>query len=276
MHRVVVFRILVAALTLTVSLASGSPAGAQAVDPGQFEEARALFERGNALAARQRWPEALEAFQRSLALAPRPSTRFNVAMSLLRVGQVRAALGAFDEYLRTAPDTERERVERAQRMREEAREALATLTLEHVPSGAAVLVDGVLEPGDGAHRELRLDPGLRRVEVRTRGGGDERFEVTLSHGSRTTRVVQITDLSASDSIGPRTPHPSASIASVTDARPREERAPPVTSRPWFWGILGGSAALVTVAVVLGVVLGAPAAEPFPSSTGVVLHAIESR
>jgi tetratricopeptide (TPR) repeat protein len=88
-------------------------------------EARAHFDRGVALAERQRWDEALDAFQRAASIERRPSTLFNIAHALTRLGRPRDALVALDAYLAT-PDADVERVRRARSMREDAVRAAAS------------------------------------------------------------------------------------------------------------------------------------------------------
>jgi tetratricopeptide (TPR) repeat protein len=159
---------------------------------GASNDARGLFDQGVAFADQQRWAEALDAFQRSLALTPRPSTRFNVAQALLRVGRYRDAVAAFEAH-QNAPDadTDAARLADSRRMLAEARGRVVSVTLTEVPDGAEVLVDGAVEAGTGATRTLTLDPGLRRFEVRTSDARSERFELTLSTGTPASRAVTL-------------------------------------------------------------------------------------
>jgi tetratricopeptide (TPR) repeat protein len=48
------------------------------------------------------------------------------------------------------------------------------------------------------------------------------------------------------------PETSSSVVTVTKAAPAEK---PITKKPWFWGVIGASSAVVVAAVVLGAVLG---------------------
>lgn len=177
------------ALGLAAALAA-APARSQPADRRREREARALFERGIERADRRRWAEALEAFERSLAVMPRPTTRFNIAQALLRLGRHRDAVAAFEAYL-AAPEGDRDagRAAEARALLAESRAHVGTLTLTDVPDGAEVLVDGAAVPGAGATRALTLDPGTRHLEVRAGAGRSERFDVALEAGARATRAV---------------------------------------------------------------------------------------
>ena len=159
--------------------------------PGSDERrAQALFEEGVGFADQQRWAEAHDAFQRSLAITPRPSTRFNLAQALLRMGRYRAAVAALEAHLNAAePDDNAPRVAQSRTLLAEARARLVTVALSNIPAGAEVLVDGAAEAGEGPTRVLLLDPGLRRFEVRTSDGRSERFELTLASGTPATHAL---------------------------------------------------------------------------------------
>ncbi len=269
-------------MAVVAGVAVGEVAEAQVPDEAAAREARTLFEQGNTLAEQQRWSEALEAFRRSLAIVARPSTRINIAMSLLRVGRAREALASFDEFLRTAdPGRDAERITTAQRLRREAQEALATLVIEGVAEGTEVLVDGAHESGvgGGGRREVQLDPGTRRIELRGRNGASERFEVHLARASQVTHRAQGTAAVVVPAVVPTAATVTVAPATTTTAATvfrQPERARPVTSRPWFWVAVGGGVAVIATAVVLGVVLGSSSEDPYRGSTGVALHAIEGR
>lgn len=176
-----------------VALMAPSQGTAQPVDEAQSRQARALFEQGVSFADQQRWAEALDAFQRSMGLVARPSTRFNVAQALSRLGRYRLAVATFEAYLSPSePDRDAGRVAQARALLAEARTRVATVALTDVPHGAEVLVDGAAEAGEGATRTLVLDPGARRFEVRTSDGRSERFELTLAPGSQSNHAVAVT------------------------------------------------------------------------------------
>ncbi|MFO0604615.1 MAG: PEGA domain-containing protein [Polyangiales bacterium] len=200
------------ALGLAAALAA-APARSQPADRRREREARALFERGVQRADRRRWAEALEAFERSLALLPRPSTRFNIAQALLRMGRFRAAASAFEAHQAAQPpDDDGARVARSRAMLAEARARLVPVALSGVPEGAEVLVDGAPEPAGGTTRSLPLDPGLHRFEVRTADGRSERFELTLVAGTPAARALTLAPAAAPTEAA--TPPPFTHVAAV--------------------------------------------------------------
>ncbi|MFT3928471.1 MAG: hypothetical protein QM778_38435 [Myxococcales bacterium] len=66
------------------------------------DEARILFEAGVAASRSERWLEASEYFRRSLTLAEKPSTWFNLAVAEIKQGHGTAGLSALDAFERSA------------------------------------------------------------------------------------------------------------------------------------------------------------------------------
>jgi tetratricopeptide (TPR) repeat protein len=63
--------------------------------------------------------------------------------------------------------------------------------------------------------------------------------------------------------------PEATNAVTASPPPRDER--PLTRKPWFWAVVGGSVVVVGLAVGLGVGLGLPPSTPTPSLGGVTVR-----
>lgn len=238
-------------------------ARAQVTPAAVTEQARRLFHQGITLADQDRWAEALAAFQQSLGLVPRASTRFNLARALLRLGRLREAIEVFDAYLAEAQGAgEAARVAEATRLRAEAVAALSTLRLVGLPEEAEVSVDGALLPGRGAPRVLRVDPGVRRVEVRDAAGHVERFTVT-------TIAAQVTEHSLS---WPEPP-PLLPRAEILVRPPDAPPPPPPSSRgwvsnPWVW--VGAGAVVAGTAAVLLYVF-RPTEAPYGGTTDTVIQ-----
>jgi hypothetical protein len=120
----------------------------------------------------------------------RPSTAYNLAVALLRLGRPSAALDALDDYLRTSdPEAEADRRAQARELLETALGSIAHVSLTVDPAGAVVRVDGERVGGEGVVRELRLDPGEHTVRVQAEGYEPSTFELSVLDGERSTREV---------------------------------------------------------------------------------------
>ncbi|MBX3274233.1 MAG: trypsin-like peptidase domain-containing protein [Sandaracinaceae bacterium] len=110
-----------AALMAMVALALGAPAAAQAPSPA---DARAHFERGVRHASDGAWADALAAFERSYALAPRARTLFNVAVALDHLERGEACVDALERLL-SRDDVDHDDRAEAEALRERWRARLA-------------------------------------------------------------------------------------------------------------------------------------------------------
>ncbi|MFT5358906.1 MAG: tetratricopeptide (TPR) repeat protein [Polyangiales bacterium] len=158
---------------------AASPAAAQGVNDTAI--ARQLFTAGVAHAEGDRWTEAEDAFERSLRLAPRPVTRYNLAGAQAEAGHVVAAIENYRRFVREARDARYdayrthadEELERllplVGRMRLEVTglEPDDQLTLDGYELDVAAV--GVIVP---------LDPGGHEVAIERHGATDTtRFEI---------------------------------------------------------------------------------------------------
>lgn len=229
-----------------------SPAAPAAAPP--TEDAQALFRRGLELGTQDRWADALSLFLRSRALVERPSTIFNIGVAFGRLGRFREALATLDEFLALPESATGAARAEAERLRADAGNALAELSLEITPDDASVEVDGVGREGSGSPRLVALDPGRHVVRARREGYDDG--------------VLQLSVIAAE--------HPSATL---TLAQRVVEEPPPIvtppttslTDDPIFWVVLVSS--VVAVGVGVGVGVGVATSETPSSnggSTGVVL------
>src|SRR5687768_14651282 len=80
-------------------------------DPSALEQARKAFEEGIGLAAQERWFDAAAAFRRSRAHMERPSTLFNLASVLFRLGAYVEADQALRDYFTIAAADDKQRTE---------------------------------------------------------------------------------------------------------------------------------------------------------------------
>src|SRR5579859_3851715 len=107
------------ACIVVVLLAIATSASAQSASEQSL--ARDQFRAGVAAAHDGRWPDAVDAFQRSLELAPRPMTVMNLAGALAQVGRLVEAAEAYRMFLSEATSGA------AARVRGEAEAQLAAL-----------------------------------------------------------------------------------------------------------------------------------------------------
>jgi len=221
------------------------------VDPGVAAEARLLFEEGVEYASQERWGEALEYFRRSREIVDRPSSAFNMAVALLRLGRPTEALQALDDYLRMSePGSEPERREEARRLLELALSQTARITLEVTPSHAEVRVDGELVAAEGTERELTLDPGSHAVRVTAEGWEPQSFTLSVLDGERSRREVHLERI-------PLPPPPT----------------PGLLEQPLFWVAVG--VVVVGAGVGIGIAATSGTEAPYPGTTGVVLQGLST-
>ncbi|MCC7538439.1 MAG: PEGA domain-containing protein, partial [Deltaproteobacteria bacterium] len=160
--------------------------------PAQAAEARRLFERGLELADEERWGEAVESFRQSRALFERPSTVFNLANALFRVGRMTEAIATFDAYLAIAnPRRDRTQIAEANRLRGVAQTSLATLVLDVSPPDARVTIDGQPNAATGARREIAVDPGRHELRVTADDHEPYTTPVTVSAGARSDLAIRL-------------------------------------------------------------------------------------
>ena len=148
------------ALVVLVVLAAS--AGAQ-----PSPEATKLFEEGRDLAKQQKWAEACERFEKSLALDPAPGTKLNLGDCLERQGKARAGWLVFEE---AAADFDRNGDARAKFAHDRAAAAAAKLGTVVIRLSEASLPGLTVRVGDrdaAPRPEMveRVDPGSLFVSV---------------------------------------------------------------------------------------------------------------
>lgn len=276
------------------------------------DRARALFEQGVALSSQERWAEALEAFEQSRAIVERPSTVFNIATALQRLGRAREAIAAAEVYLTLAhPRRDAEQIAGARMLIDVLRSTLATVELRVVPAEAEIEIDGRTEPGEGTERSLTLDPGEHHIVVSAPGYAPHREDVDLRSSERralsvalerprSVIAVRSTVASAIVLVDGRAAEGSVELApgahrvevradGYEPLDRRVELAPgqhltidaalvrrptELASEPWLWILLGTAAAGIA-AVIAGVALSLPQ-DVFEGTAGFTLFALEAR
>ncbi|MCB9550275.1 MAG: hypothetical protein H6706_31140 [Myxococcales bacterium] len=234
-------------LALCLLLALPAPAA-----PTPAEEAERLFQVGNRAARRQRWAEALAAWQASEALVPAWQPAFNQATVLVFTGEPLAGWAACQRALQRDPPAER----RAKVVAEcDAIEAklLAThaaIRLEVTPADAEVTLEGAPWP---APRRVLVPRAESRLEVRREGHAVQRLTWRHPIGQRSQQTIQLAPLPAAPPTAapPSAAPPSAAPPSAPPPAPRSvpwvapATAPPLAGGPdplWKWIAFGSGAA----------------------------------
>ena len=230
-------------------------ASAHAQSASEQSLARDQFREGVRASREQEWPEAVEAFQRSLELAPRPMTIMNLAGALAQVGQLVEAAEAYRMFLSEATSGA------AARVRGEAQTQLDALEgrIPHVRlqihgrlDSDTVTLDEYQLSAAAVGSPLPVDPGEHTLTI-TRDGFDPRaVTFTAREGVESEVVLEAwPDLSASlegpDPLAP--PPPRDGNHSILD-------------EPLFW-IIGGVilAGVIAAGIGIGVATQSPPA-PF--------------
>lgn len=181
-----------ALLLLGTATAAAQPIASE-IEPEDpaLAEARAEFDRARELAEQRRFDEAAEHFARSLELAPRPSTAFNLGACLYALGRHVEAIAVLERYVAEAdPAAEAVGLQDADRMLADARRSVSQLTLEIVPDDARVTIDGAPLDG-GATRTVRLDPGTHMIRAEAEGHAPLLIEVRTRRGESTRRALRL-------------------------------------------------------------------------------------
>ncbi len=183
--------------------------------------------------------QALAEFQRAHSLAPSFRILYNIGLCQAALGQSLAAVDALSDYLQQGAD----KVPAERRARVEAEIArltqqLARLELVVDEPGAQVQLDGERLGQAPLSRQLRVNAGPHRVEVRGADGTLKTQSVTLLAGSEQRLHFQAASTAAP---------PAAALPTALGPAPQREV-------PWLaWGITGalGAATAVTGVLALG-------------------------
>lgn len=249
--------------------ADGAAPAPGSENPAALQEARRTFEEGIALAGQERWFDAAAAFRRSRSFLERPSTLFNLASVLFRLGSFVEADQALTDYFKIAAADDKQRQE-AERLQGLVRESLVTLELTVAPADASVQVDAKDQPGEGGARSLRLDPGSHVVTVR-REGYRERSERLEAQAGKALRLdVRLEAVVAA--VAP-VAAPPAALQPAPEREPRDDDEG-FFEQPIVW-IVGG-AVIVAAAITTGVLIansgGDDPDKPFAGTSNMTLTA----
>lgn len=224
-------RALIAGSCLTCAASAQDPSTSSAESttdptspaPGHVLQAGRAFRAGEAAFARGDYTEALRQFERANALAPRPATRFNIAVCLERLGRRVEAHRVLDTLARER-DIDAVARERARSERERLGRQLARLEVRPSSPVREVRIAG--EPC-AQPCTAWVEPGRHAIELATERGITQRH-LSLRAGEHRTVEVAIASRRA-------TPPSTAGLA---PGRARRTTAPRPAVVSWTGGALG--------------------------------------
>ena len=204
-----------------------------------FEVGTQAFEKGD-------FAGAAAEFQAAMAERPHPVIRFNLALSLARLGHPSAAIEQLKQ-VQTDPEADKDLRDRADKEQKSAEQALSRVTFRlSDPSRERVELDGA-EVKLAPEQELALDPGGHHVRVISGSSvvldqelelsPSERVELRVGERSRRIDVVVVPDA----------PHAKAQ-KSVSQAPPAHAKLSPV----WLYAGVGATLVLTGLTVWSGV------------------------
>jgi len=206
---------LVAPLLLATRLAAAqAPSACPDQDPTacgrhHFEVGTQAFEKGD-------FAGAAAEFQAAMAERPHPVIRFNLALSLARLGHPSAAIEQLKQ-VQSDPEADKDLRDRADKEQKSAEQALSRVTFRlSDPSRERVELDGA-EIELAPEQELALDPGVHHVRVISGSSvvldqdlelaPSERVELRVGERSRRIDVVVVPDAPRAKAQKPVPPPP---------------------------------------------------------------------
>lgn len=233
-------------LALTCALFFIPLASVHAQSASEQSLARDQFREGVRASREQQWPEAVEAFQRSLELAPRPMTMMNLAGALAQVGQLVEAAEAYRMFLSEAQSGAAARVRGEAQTQLDALEARiphVRLQIHGRLDSDTVTLDEYQLSAAAVGSPLPVDPGEHTLTI-TRDGFDPRaVTFTAQEGVQSEVVLEAwPDLSASPHEGEGDP---------LAPPPPQDGNHSIFDEPLFW-ILGGVILAGVIAAGIGI------------------------
>ena len=158
---------------------------------GDLSRAAELKKQGDALVHSLHYREALTAYDEAFALGHDPAISYNRGRALDALGDTPQALDAFEEFLRVAPASLKAKVPKLDELVASVRARVATLVIHCPVPGANVLVRRRLEGITPLTAPLRVRTGQALVEVQAAGYQAFRAELDLGSGAPTTFDVAL-------------------------------------------------------------------------------------
>ena len=158
----------------------------------QEDDARTLFQRGQAAYAQGAYDDAIEMWTRAFELDPRPLLQYNLSQAYERLGRLEDAVSALDVYLQRADPTDEHMADaRARQSSLRERIARTSVRITGGPEGATILVDGEDRGRTPRPDPIQVSPGSHRIVVRLAGRADFNSTVVVPAGQSVDVPVEI-------------------------------------------------------------------------------------
>jgi tetratricopeptide (TPR) repeat protein len=235
------FRVL--SLIVAASVALASAAQAAPSDDAIEKERTEVYREGVALAEAGRWGEALERFQRVVALRSAPRALLALASAEEHVGRL---VSAKRTYGKARDDARAEHDEALAGKAEAALQALEprvprlALVVPQEITGATAWLEGA--PIEISDDGVDVDPGVYHLVVTAPGRRSFEERVIVSAGQRKDVLVALDPVTAPPA--PRLLQEERIVDAARPTLPRERRGPPVGA--WILGGAGLAAAAIGI------------------------------
>lgn len=256
------------AIAIGASIAASlAPSLAGAQSPSETALARQAFRDGVVASRQERWDEAVDSFQRSFELAPRPLTMMNLAGALAQTGRLVEAAEAYRSFLtmaRTGRDA-RLRDEAERQLRElEGRIPRVRLRVLGRAEGDVLRLDEYELGSSALDLPVAVDPGEHTVTI-VRDGQERSLPFGAAEGVAQEVVID----ARPEAWG------TGSLAAGPGVGIGEGGAPggggtggggggSVLEEPWLWIVVG---AVVVSGIAIGVGVGVASQSPGPPYQG---------
>lgn len=232
-------------IVLASSFLISAQALAEETTTARVDQARTLFYQGVEHLRAEQWVLACENLEASNALVETATTHLNLAVCSKHLGRFLAQRDHLKRVLALGQnELSPERLTEAQDALRQLESAIPRIVV-HMPTdaqGARVAFGGVVQDGSGP---FEVDPGDVRIEVTAFGRAPFRTQVVARESEVTDLDVTLARLvSPTDEQGQQ----PAPVPTPGALRPSRR---PVTTRWWFWAIVGVAVAGgATAAIVL--------------------------
>jgi hypothetical protein len=240
-------------LSLLLATATVAPAYADPDADGQLDTtplARRLFTEGVDAARRLDWMVAMEKFNKSYELSPRPLTLYNLAGAQVATNRYVRGIESYRKFLRDTSDgTYPEFRKEAQNVLStlEPKIAWAKLAVTGMVSGDTMALDSEPLVSAAIGESLPIDPGQHVLEIKRKTPGAEvsvvaRKEFTLTEGGSKTITLEAP--------APPPPPVDTQVTGTSPiTNPQHPETPVVHEHHWYtsplvWGaVVGGAVAI---------------------------------